>query len=105
MSRVATSASDSPMALLRGFEFQQSSQGGRPGLMHDGAHKHLDGFKIETPRLTASAEDDVQQLVYFARDFLANSRRRFFSCGVSLSSTGRRAQMFSLISTISPQSS
>ena len=105
MSGVATSASDSPMALLRGFEFQQSSQGGRPGLMHAGAHKHLDGFQIETPRLTASAENDAQQLVYFARDFLADSCRRFFSCGVSVSSTGRRAQMFSLTSIICPQSS
>jgi hypothetical protein len=38
-------------------------------------------------------------LVYFSRDFLADGFGRFFSCGVSISSIGRKRQIFSFTST------
>jgi hypothetical protein len=67
--------------------------------MHGRAHRHLDGFQIETARLAATIEDDAQQLVYFARDFLADRFGRFFSCGVRVSSTGRARQILSFTSS------
>ncbi len=36
------------------------------GLMQGRAHRHVDGFQIETPRFAAGVDDDAQQLVYFA---------------------------------------
>jgi len=49
------------------------------------------------PRLAAAGEDDTQQLVYFARDFLRDCFRRFFSrADGEVSSTGRNWQICSL---------
>jgi hypothetical protein len=56
--------------------------------MHDRPHDHLRGFEVQTPRLAAAVEDDAQQLVYFARDFLLDGFRRFFSSGERVSATG-----------------
>ena len=58
-------------------------------MMHRRTHRHLDGFQIQMARLAAATEDHVQQLIYFSRDFLLDDFRRFFSCGESVSSTGR----------------
>ena len=62
----------------RGREMQQFGQGCGPGLMHGRAHRHLDGFQIEAPRLAPAVEDDAQQLIYFARDFLTDRSAVFF---------------------------
>lgn len=51
---------------------------------------------IQASRLAAVVEDEAQQLVYFARDFLLDGFRRFFSSGVRVSATGRARQIFSL---------
>ena len=81
-------------------ELQQLCQCGCPGLMHGRAHRRLDGFQIETARLAATMEEDAQQLVYFARDFLPDRGRRFFFCvDVAASSHGRNRQIFSFTST------
>ena len=67
--------------------------------MHDRPHQHLGGFQIQVPRLAAAVEDDAQQLVYFARDFLADGFRRFFSSGERVSATGRARQILSFTSS------
>jgi hypothetical protein len=68
-------------------------------VVHGRAHSHLDGLQIQVPRLTATAKDDAQQLVYFARDFLLDRFSRFFSWVVGeISSTGRNSQICSLTS-------
>jgi hypothetical protein len=73
--------------------------------MHDRPHGHLSGFQVPAPRLAAAVEDYAQQLVYFARDFLLDGFRRFFSSGERVSATGRARQIFSLISNSSRLSS
>src|SRR5208283_2129233 len=106
MSPVATSTRDGPLLGGRGRELQEFGQGGGSGPMQGRAHRHLDRFQIETARRAASAEDDAQQLVYFAPDFLADRFRRFFSSGViSSSGTGRKRHICSLTTTSSRQSS
>src|SRR6187402_2457748 len=70
--------------------------------MHGRSHEHLDRFQIQSTRLAEPGEDSPQQLLYFARDFLLDDVRRFFSCSLSGdSSTGRSRQIFSLTSTSS----
>src|ERR1035441_2209397 len=49
-------------------ELQEFAQSGCPGVVHGRAHSHLDSLQIQVPRLTATAKDDAQKLVYFARD-------------------------------------
>jgi len=101
MSLVTARTRDGPLVGSRGWESQQFSQGRGPGMMHGRAHRHFDGFQIQTPRLAATDEDDAQQLVYFARDFLADRFDRFFSCGERESSTGRARQILSFTSSSS----
>jgi hypothetical protein len=73
--------------------------------MHGRADRHLDGFQIEAAGLAAAAEQDAQELVYFARDFLADRFRRFFSWSVCCSSSAdRKRQIFRLTSTNAPVS-
>jgi hypothetical protein len=73
--------------------------------MHGRAHR-LDGFQIETARLATVIEDHAQQLIYFARDFLADRFGRLFSWADSGgSSTGRNRQISSLTSSNWPPSS
>jgi hypothetical protein len=68
--------------------------------MHGRANRHLDGFEIEMARFAPGAEDDAQQLFYFADDFLADRFDRFFSSADDgISSTGRSWQICSLTST------
>jgi hypothetical protein len=38
---------------------QQFGQGGGPGPMQGRAHRHLDGFQVETARLAASVENNL----------------------------------------------
>ena len=83
-------------ALLRHGKPQQLGQGAGSGPLHGRTHQHLDGFQIEAAR-----EDRAKQLLYLARNFALDSVRRFFSCGVRVSSTGRRRQIFSFTSTSS----
>ena len=78
---------------------QQPLQGHCPGPMHRLPHQHLDGLQIDRARLMPIAEDNLQDSVYFLGDFLLDRFRRFFSCGVRVSSTGRSLQIFSLTSS------
>jgi hypothetical protein len=82
MSLLAARTRNAPLAGSRSGELQEFGQCCCPGAMHGRAHRHLDGFQIQVPRLAAAVEDDAQQLVYFTRDFLADRFGRFFSCGV-----------------------
>lgn len=93
-------------ALLRGGlgESQQLTECRCSGPMHAGAEGHFHRLQIHVPCLSALSEDAAQQCGYFARNFPYGSPRLFFPCAVSASSSGRRAQIFSLTSTISPQS-
>jgi hypothetical protein len=57
------------------------------GVMHGRTHGHLHGL---TTGLAAATEDHAQELIYFARDFLADRRRSFFSwAGRVFASVGR----------------
>ena len=49
----------------------------------------FDCFEIEHARLATRGEDHPQQPAYFFGDFLLDRFGRFFSCDVSVSSTGR----------------
>jgi hypothetical protein len=73
--------------------------------MHARAESRLDRFQVGAPTAVAFSEDPSQQCGYFPRDFGLDRLGRFFSSGVSVSSTGRNAQSFSLTSMILPQSS
>ena len=99
MSLVAASTRGRSAGRQPGLRMQQFGQRGGPRLMHGRAHSHLDGFQIQTPRLAATVEDDAQQLVYFARDFLPDGFGRFFSSGERVSATGRARQIFSFTSS------
>jgi hypothetical protein len=83
----------------RGWKSHELGQGGGSSLMHRRPHRHFDGFQIEVPGFAAPGEDGTQQLLYLARDFLADRFGRFFSCGEKVSSTGRARQIFSLTSS------
>jgi hypothetical protein len=59
--------------------------------------RYPDGFQIRMAGLTANVEDDAQQLVYFAREFLGDRFGRLLSWGVrSVRSMGRERQIFRL---------
>jgi hypothetical protein len=104
VSLLAAPTRGGPPGRGRGFELQQLGQRFATGLMHGRADRHFHGFQIPKSGLAKLGEDDAQDLLYFARDFLMDGFRRFFSCGVSVPSTGRKAQIFSLTSTMSPHS-
>ena len=72
--------------------------------MHGGAKRHLDRLQIRAADLLSLGEDAAQERSYFTRDFCLDRRSRFFSSDVSASSIGRKAQILSLISTISAHS-
>jgi hypothetical protein len=99
MRRVATRTSDDTVIGRRGRELQQFGQNRCPSVVHGGAHQHLGGLQFQMSRLLAATENNTQQLVYFARDLLLDGFRRFFSSGVSVSSTGRARQICSLTPT------
>src|ERR1700687_3609304 len=88
---------------IRWLELQQLRHGGGPGLMHGGTDSGLDALQIEAAGRLAPAENGTQQLFYFARDFLLDGLRRFFSWAVcSVCWTGRRRQILRLTLTKSP---
>jgi hypothetical protein len=67
--------------------------------MHLGTDQDLNGLQIEVTSFMYPGENGLQQLFYFARDFLLDGLRRFFSWGLrDCSSTGRRRQIFSFTS-------
>jgi hypothetical protein len=70
--------------------------------MQGGTEGHLHRLQIQVAGLLALGEDTVQQSGYFARDLGLDRLGRFFPSDVSVSSTGRNAQIFSLTSTTSP---
>jgi len=80
-------------------ELEQAAESGRPGLMQSGAEGHFYRFQIHATGLVPLREDAAQQRGYFARDFALDRFGHFFSCAVSVSSTGRARQIFSLTST------
>lgn len=58
--------------------------------MHRSAHQCFDGLQIDSFGLTDAAEGNLQQAAYFLGDFALDRHGSFFSCGVRVSSTGRR---------------
>jgi hypothetical protein len=66
--------------------------------MHRRPHGHLDRFQIESAGLALLLKDEPEYRAYFPLDFLTDRFRRFFSCGVSVSSPGLTRQIFSLVS-------
>src|ERR1019366_5016381 len=99
MSVMAASTREGALLGGRRRELQQFAQRGCSGVVHGRAHRHLDGLQIQVPRLTATAKDDAQQLVYFACNFLLDRFSRFFSSGESTTgSDGRSGQICALTS-------
>jgi hypothetical protein len=66
--------------------------------VHRGPHRHPGRFQIESASLTPVLKDKTEQRAYFPFDFLPDRFRRFFSCGVRVSSTGLTRQIFSFVS-------
>jgi hypothetical protein len=67
-------------------------------MMQGSAEGHLHCFQIRLAGLLALGEDASQERGYFARDLVLDRLGRFFSSGVSVSSTVWMRQIFSLIS-------
>jgi hypothetical protein len=64
--------------------------------MHRGTNRCLDTFQIESASRFAAAENNAQQLLYFAGDFLLVRFGRFFSWAAgAVSVTGRSSQICS----------
>ncbi len=85
-------------------DLQQPRESRRPGLMQGGAEANFHRLQVHAIGPLPFGENATQQSGYFVRDLRVDRRGRFFSSGVSVSPTGRRAQIFSLTSMISPQS-
>ncbi|MGH8648712.1 MAG: hypothetical protein ACREUP_05315, partial [Burkholderiales bacterium] len=99
MSGAAASTIQGALVGRRDGQLQEFGQGGGSGLMQSRTHCHFDGFQIQTPCFAVTVENNTQQLVYFARDFLADRFRRFFSWDAgSAGSAGRRWQISRLTS-------
>ena len=104
MRLVTAGARELALGTDRFVEAQEVAEGGSAGMMQSSAEGHLDRFQIRFAGLLAVGEDACQQRGYFARDLDLDRCGSFFSSGVNVSSTGRNAQIFSLISTTSPLS-
>jgi hypothetical protein len=78
----ATRAGERPVIPIRRFELQQLRQSGGPGIVHGRADRAFDRFQIELTGCFAVPENDAEQLLYFAGDFLLDRFGRFFSCRV-----------------------
>jgi hypothetical protein len=92
------------LALLRsrGLVLQQLIQAGCAGLMQGRPKRVLHGFQIYLAALAALGKDTAQQLVYFPCNLPMDCSSRFFSRSVHpprCCSTGRSAQIFSLMPT------
>jgi hypothetical protein len=105
VSLVATETGKTPLIDSRSGKLQQFGERRRSGVMHGRAHGHLYGFQVDTAALAAAREQDPQELIYFARDLLADRLGRPFSLGVRASSTGRKRQISSFTSRSWPLSS
>jgi len=100
--RVSARTRDRQVIGIRLWELQKLRQSGGPGVMHRGTDSGLDTLQIETTGRLVITEDDAKQLLYFARDFLLDGLRRFFSWAIrSVGSTGRKRQILRLTSTSS----
>jgi len=86
---------------FRGRHREQMLQSGRAGAVHRGAHQHLYCFQIHFAAVPAAGEDHLKQAAHLPFRFPLNRFGRFFSRGVSVSSTGRKRQICSLTSTSS----
>ena len=53
--------------------------------MHGRTHQAFERFQIHTSRFTAALEHHAQELLYLARDLLADRFGRFFSSRESVS--------------------
>jgi hypothetical protein len=96
---MAAGTSQGSLVGCRHWKSQKFGQRGGPSVMHGRTHSPLDSLQIQTPCLAAGAEDDAQQSIYFARDFLLDRFGRFFSWADGWdSSTGRNWQTRSLTS-------
>lgn len=98
---MATTTGNAALFSRRGWELQQLAQDGSAGLMHSRANGYLDRFQIQAAGFPVILKNDTQESVYFARGFLPDRFGRFFSCGLKVSSTGRKRQSCSLTSTSS----
>jgi len=96
-SLLTTAAGD--LAVVRHRHAQQPLHGHCPGLVHRVPHQLLDGLQIDRAGLMPIGEDDLYVPAYFLGDFLLDCFCRFFSCGESVSSTGRVRQICSFTST------
>jgi len=92
------SAAAGDLRVVRRRHAQQPMHGHRPGMVHSIPQQQLDGLQIDRAGLMPTAEDDLNDAAYFLGDFLLDRFRRFFSCAVKVSSTGRNLQIFSLTS-------
>ena len=82
---------------------QQLCQRGSPGQQQGRSQTHLDSFQIELALLVSLVNHRPQEAFYFAREFLMDRLRRFFSWTVCTGcSTGRKRQIFRFTSTNSP---
>ena len=82
------------------FELQQLGQGCRSGLVQRGTNRRLNTLQIELARRFAVAENEVDQPLCFAGDFLPDDLRCFFPCtDNAVSATGRSLQIRVLAST------
>jgi len=69
-------------------------------VLHRGTDHSLDTLQIELAVGPAVAENDAEQLIYFAGDFLLDRFDRFFSwADGAVSATGRSSQIRVLTST------
>jgi hypothetical protein len=86
--------------LFRRPLIEQVSQGRSTATMHSRAESHLDLLQVQLPGFAPFGKDDPQEALYLALDLPLDRFGRFFSCGLSpSSSTGRRRQIFSFTST------
>ena len=93
---VAAGASQRPLARAGRLALQQFTQRYSPHLMHGRPQGDFYGFQIQLAVFVSVLPDHLQQMAYFARDFLLDGFGRFFSCGVQACSTGRNWQILSL---------
>jgi hypothetical protein len=100
-------ATTSQVAPIDGWfgELQQLRERYRSCMVHATAQRHLHRLQIRAPAVVTFGEDAPQQGRHFPRDLRLDRLRGSFSSGVSVSSTGRNAQILSLTSTSSLQSS
>ena len=88
------------LALIRAgrIALQQLAQRECSRPVHGSPRCHLNGLQIESARLALLLNHKPEQGVHFSFEFLPDRLGRFFSCGVSVSSTGLARQIFSLVS-------